>query len=809
MLRNFIVIACRNLLHHKVFSCINMLGLAIGIAASLLLLQYVAYERSYDAFHTNADNIYRIQHDTYKSGVLESRSAITYYGAAPAIKENFREVTKYVRLHRADGMFNHYNNSGELISHYEKKAFYADSTFFDIFSFPLITGDKNKILRRPSSLIISESAAKKYFGNDNPVGKTISIATAWQGGDYHVEGVFSDLPDNSHLSFDFIFSIDNLLRNEQFKHGAWYWTNFYTYLLLKPETDPIAFEQNLYTVIDTHLGRDLRKINREEKFILQPLKDIHLYSNIGAEITVNGDYRLVSFLLVISFFITGIAWLNYINLSTAKATERAREVGMRKVFGSNKPQLIKQFLIEALLLTTLSAIIAAGLFAIATPYFMQLAGKEILPSFVSQTGFWVLALGILMLGSFLSGLYPAFVLASFHPLIVIKGKFIRNKSSATLRRTMVVFQFSAAILLIVATMTVYKQLEFMRNSDLGLAIAQKVILRAPRLIKKESYLNVMDNFKHTMLRHPDVTSVSTSSEVPGQEIFWTNEFRMDTDSDNVRRIASILAVDEDFIPAYEIKILAGRNFMKERASDYGGAVLINQSALSALGFKNAEMVINKELVLGNQFRTIIGVVEDFHQQSLKNVKLPTIIQYIPWNMDYLTLSFSSSNVKGTMSAIEKVYRDIFPENAFEYFFLDDQFNQQYQTEERTWKIFILFSGLAILVACMGLFGLSSFMVIQRTKEVAIRKILGATVTNITLLLSKDLIVLVFLSFTIVTPIAAHIMNEWLLSFAYRIDIPWWAFILSGTLTAIIALLTVSFQAVRAALTNPVKSVKVD
>jgi putative ABC transport system permease protein len=809
MLKNYIVIACRNLFRHKVFSFINIVGLSIGIAASLLLLQYVAYERSYDRFHSNGHNIYRIRHDIYKKGIIESRSAISYYGAAVAIKENFQEVLRFVRLHRADGMFNYYRDNGEVISHYETKAFYADSTFFDVFSFPLVLGHKDKILRSPNSLIISASAAKKYFGDSNPLGKTISLTTEWAGGQYTVEGVFHDIPENTHLKFDFLFSIHNLLSNGQFKNGAWYWTNFYTYLVLKPDTDPTAFQQKLSSVIDTHLGRHLRKINSEEKFMLQPLTDIHLHSDLGAEIALNGDYRIVSFLLLISFFIIGIAWLNYINLSTAKATERAREVGLRKVMGSNKTQLIKQFLVESSVLTSLSVVIALFLFVIILPHFNQLAGKEVMSELTGQNGFWIVTAIILILGSFLSGVYPAFVLSSFNPLATIKGKFIRNVGNAFLRKAMVVFQFGAAILLMIATMTVFRQLEFMRSQDLGFDISHKVIVRGPRLIKDESYLNTMDNFKNILKGYSDVKSVSASSEVPGKEIFWANEFRLGTESENVRRITSILAVDEDFIPSYDIKLIAGRNFMKDHTTDFGAAVIINESALSLLGFEDPELIIGENLILADQSKKIIGVVKDFHQMSLKQSKAPTVFQYIPWRQDYLTVSTNSKNLRATMASIENVYHDIFPENAFEYFFLDDQFNQQYQAEERAWKIFILSSALAILIACMGLFGLSSFMTIQRTKEVAIRKVLGATVTNITVLLSRDFIMLVLISFAVAAPVSWYLIDQWLQDFAYRINIPWWAFLLSGLLTLVIAFLTVSFQSVKAAFKNPISSIKVE
>ncbi|HEX6226691.1 MAG TPA: ABC transporter permease [Chryseolinea sp.] len=808
MFKNYLVIAYRNLLRHKVFSFITVTGLSVGITASLLLLQYVAYERSYDEFHHNGRNIYRIRHDTYKKGILENRSAISYYGAAPAIQQSFPQVSAFVRLHRADGMYSFYNAAGETISHYETNAFYADSTFFDIFSFPLISGDKKKILRAPNSLMISATAAKKYFGNTDPVGKTISLVTEWEGGDYTVEGIFKDIPENSHLQFDFIFSIQTLLVNNQFKHGAWYWTNFYTYLLLIPGADPAALEQKLASVIDTHLGNHLQKTNSAEILHLQPLHDIHLYSNLSGEISVNGDHTLVSFLLFISFLIVGIAWLNYINLSTAKAMERGREVGMRKIMGSTKVQLIQQFLFESSILTLISVVIGSALFVITLPYFNDFTGKESLYA-IGQSGLLPMASGVIILGSFLSGLYPAFILSSYHPLETIKGKFIRNIGSALFRKAMIVFQFGAAILLIIATLTVAKQLEFMRGHDLGLNIDHKVILRGPRLIKDKSYLNTMDNFKNALKDYSGVTSVSASSEVPGREIFWTNEFRMAKESENVRRVTSILAVDEDFISTYDITIIAGRNFMKDHVTDFGGAVIINESALYLLGFKDPETVIDQELILADQSKKVIGVIKDFHQVSLKQAKQPTILQYIPWSQDYLTVSLNTPDLKGMMANLDKVYHELFPENAFEYFFLDDLFNQQYESEERAWKLFILFSGLAIMIGCMGLFGLSSFTTLQRTKEVAIRKVLGASVVNITMLLSKDFMRLIGIAFALAIPVAWYLIHQWLLTFAHRIMVPWGAFILGGTLTAAIAVLTVSFQTVKAATQDPVKSIKMD
>jgi putative ABC transport system permease protein len=761
---------------------------------------------SYDDFHSNKENIYRIRFDSYKSEVLESSSAIGYYGAPPALKENFPEIVNYVRLHRADGMYTYHPKSGQSVSYHEKKAFYSDSTVFSVFNFELIEGNKSKVLRTVNSLVISESAAKKYFGQENPIGKTISLTTQWEGGDYLVEGVFKDVPDNSHIKFDFLIAIEGLLKNKQFKDGAWYWWNFYTYLVLQPYSNPVNLEQKFSSVIETYLGNELRRTGRQEKFTLQSLSDIHLHSNLTSETEVNGNYKTISALLIVSFIIIGIAWLNYINLSTAKATERAREVGVRKLLGSNRRRLIIQFLVESATITLIAILLATVIVLSTLPFFNQLIGRTLV--FSSQFSFWIPAIGILIIGTFFSGLYPAFQLSSFQPIVALKGKVLQSNTKVNFRKLLVVFQFSASTLLIVTTLTIFKQLQFMRNQDLGMNIKQKVVVRAPKIVKGESYINEMDYFKNRLKTNSQVVSVSASSEVPGKEIFWSNEFRMQGEPESVRKLVTILAVDEDFIPTFDMKILAGRNFSKDRASDFGSATIINESALKVLGLNNPEMAINQELTVGESTpKKIIGVVKDFHQQSLKEHNRPTIIDYIPWSQDYLTISVTGHDLRNTITSIESTYHNVFPNNAFEYFFLDDQFNLQYQTEEREWRLFILFALLSVVVASMGLFGLSSFLTIQRAKEIAVRKVLGASVPTITFLLSRDFIKLVLLALVLTVPISWFLMKQWLMGFAYHIDVPLSGFVLSAVLMILIAFLTISFQTVKAAFTNPVHSLK--
>jgi len=805
MFLNFLTIAHRSLFRRKMFSLINIAGLAIGIAASLLLFRYISFELSYDAFHVNGDHVYRLRHDVYKEGNLDASSAISYYGAAPAIQESFPEVTNFVRLHRADGMINHHTDRGDLVSYYETCAFYADTSFFSVFSFPLIKGDKNKVLRNSASVVLSESAARKYFGDDNPLGKVVSLTSEWQGGEYVVDGVFKDIPENSHMKFDFLFAIEKLLVNPQFKNGSWYWTNFYSYLVLRPGTDPLALERKLPVVIDNHLGSYLKKINAGEKFILQPLRGIYLNSNLGAEIKVNGDSKMLSFLFIISLFILGIAWVNFINLSSAKATERAREVGTRKVLGSTKVQLIKQFLVESAALVLVSMLVAAILMFVAIPYFDALVGKEIKSDLASQAWFWMVALAVVLAGTLVSTLYPAFVIASFHPLEAIKGKQGKSIGGIRSRQAMVVFQFGASILLMIATVTIYRQLEFMRSQELGMNINKKVVIRAPKIIQGESFLNEIETFKNEVKGVSEVSHVAASSEVPGKQIFWSNEFRKKSDPDNVRKLLNILAVDDDFIPAYELKILAGRNFSKTRVSDFGSAVVINESAVRLLGFENPEAAIGREIVSGADLKTIVGVIRDFHQQSLLQANGPIVIYYIPWRQDFLTLSVNG-DVKDALATIKGIFHDTFPGNAFDYFFLDDQFNRQYLSDERSWKIFVLFSVLAIVVACMGLFGLASFVVTRRSKEIALRKILGASVANVALMLTNDFIRLVVIAFLMAVPLSWIFIDAWLRDFAYRVNIPWWTFIPAGVLAGLIALLTVGFHSIKVAMTNPIKAI---
>lgn len=802
MLKIYLTIAWRTLLKHKSISLIMIIGLSLSMSAFMLITRYVFDELSYDEFHQNADRIYRIQLNDYKNKILTNSSALGYYAEGVAIKESVPDVEDFVRLHRADGMLSHRKPNGELVSFQEKNGFYADASFFKIFSFPLIKGSANQVLQSPESVVVSASMAKKYFGNENPIGKILQLKSEWQGGNYLVSGVFADVPANSHFHFDFIFSIQNLLKNEQFANGGWYWANFYTYLLLKPEAKAKSVENLLPSVIEKPLTRLWQRYNVSQTMTLQAITDIHLNPLSNSEIEPGGNIEIIYVLIIVAILIVVIGLLNYINLSTVMGMERAKEVGVRKTLGSGKGQLIGQFLFESFIFNFLALAIGTGLFLIATQFITQ-ADFSIL----TQPVFYLTIIGVSCLGFVLSGFYPAFVLSSFKPIVVLKGRLSSNASGKSLRKGLVIFQFSASIMLIISTIVINQQINFMQRQDLGMNIEQKLIINTPRILRTGSFTNDIAFFKARILANTGVKSVTASSSVPGKEIFWTAEFQRLHEAADKFTLCYVVAIDEDFIPAYQIKLLAGRNFTKEMILD-DNAIVINETAMRAFGFLTPESALNQEI--GDVLpKKIVGVVKDFHQESLKSSTQPVVFYHIPWNSAFMTLNLQSKDIKNTLFMIEEIYKNAFPNNAFEYFFLDTYFQQQYESDERLAKLFNWFAGLAIYIACLGLLGLAMFTARNRTKEIGVRKVLGATVGSIVVLLSKDFLKPVFWAMLIASPLAWYAIDWWLQSFAYRIAIEWWVFVVAGLTAALIAILTISFHSIKSALMNPVKSLKIE
>jgi putative ABC transport system permease protein len=805
MFKNYLKIGLRNLLRHKGYSLINIAGLAAGLASCLVIMLYIKFEISYDNFHRNGDQVYRVRMDRFKNNELSFRSAVTYPAVGPAMKRDIPGILEYARLLPTSGTMQYHDRIFR-----EEKLFYADSAFLKIFSFPLVQGHREGALSEPYTAAVSASMAKKYFGEANPLGEIIKFNGTT---DLKIAEVFQEVPANSHLHFNALISLATLKAfldpetRKSFEEN-WGWYDFYTYILTSPGTGRAALEAQFPALIEKYKGKALRANNAREEFILQPLRDIHLYSNLSWEAAVNGNGKLIYFLLIIALFIIVIAWVNFVNLSTARALERAREVGVRKVVGAARSQLVKQFLLEALLINFLAAVISLTLIEAVLPYFNQLIGIKLALDLSSDADLLAGMVGLFALGALGAGVYPAVLLSSFLPTTVLKGKFTTHAKGLLLRKSLVIFQFAISIALIIGTLTVFKQLDYMRNQDLGINLRQTLVIHAPRVIRdRERLPQDLGIFKNQLLQNPSIYGFTASSGIPGRENFWINKFTVKGAKDDESQSIYVTGVDYDFITAFEIKLLAGRNFSREFGSDEKEAFVINESAARLLRFKTPEEALGKVIVWGDEERKVVGVIKDFHQASLKLTITPNIFVLAPTAASFFAVKIKTENLPDALASIQTTWNATFPDNPFDWFFLDEFFNKQYQADRQFGQVFTLFAGLAIIIACLGLFGLASYTVARKTKEIGIRKVLGASLTGIVGVLSKDFVKLVLAANLIAWPIAWYVMSRWLQDFAYRIDIGWWVFALAGGLALIIALITVSTQAIKAALANPLEALR--
>ncbi|MBD2700721.1 ABC transporter permease [Spirosoma sp. BT702] len=793
MLRNYIKIAWRNLLKNKPFFLINTLGLAVGMAACLLILQYVTFERSYDDFHPNVQNIYRIEYDSYQNGKLAYKSATSFPAIAPTLKKDFPEVEETARLYDADANVVTYDN----IHYRENNYYFADNSIFNIFKIDFLSGDPATALKDKNTVVMSETIARKYFGNQNPLGKTVKLGR----NPYLVKGVYKDYPKNSHLELDLIFSY----RTEPDAQTSWGWYDFFTYVKLKPGTNPDLFQAKILNLVQKYNPDRAKTPGNHSDLLLQPLRDIHLTSNLNQEAEVNGNGKSVAVLSIIALFILVIAWINYINLATARAMDRAKEVGIRKVAGAERFQLVVQFLMESLILNILAVLVALVIIQISAPSFNELTGRPLSLTQWLQRDLWLPAVAVFFGGTLLSGLYPAFMLSGFQPITVLKGKLSNVTGGLSLRQGLIVFQFAASVILIIGTITVYQQLRYMQNQDLGFSTSNKLIVRGVES-GDSTYEAKANAFKQELERANLVEKATASAYVPGIEILWTNGFRRLDRSDMASNTLYNTAIDYNFLEAYDIKLAAGRNFDKTFGTERRN-VLLNETAVKLLGFDNPADALGKRIRSGDTL-TIVGVVKDYHQQGLQKGHWPMLLRFLPAADRFFSLQLSSADdLPAKLAGVKAVYDKVFPGNPFEYFFLDTFFNEQYKAEQQFGKVCTLFAGLAIFIACLGLFALATFIAKQRTKEIGIRKVLGATVPSLIRLLSRDFLKLVVISIILASPLAWYAMNRWLADFAYHIAVPWWAFVLAGITSLAIALLTVSYQSIKAALMNPVKSLR--
>jgi len=805
MLRNFILIAFRNLLTNKVSSFINIFSLAIGMASCLLILQFVVFELSYDKFHSKAENIYRIQYNGYQNGKITFECAAAVPAVGPSMKENLPEVINFTRLFPISGIVTYESPDRGLISFREEKMQITDPVVFKIFDFGLIKGDTATALAGPNKAVISENAAKKYFGEEDPINKMIRFDGGWE---FMITGVFEDVPQNSHIKFDLLLSyetLNNATENES--ETAWGWYDFNTYVLVEENTniDDLQKKWDKYLYDIRHEEWESR--NGKQDFLFQPLLDIHLYSNLlqESEPQEQGDGNTVYFLSIIAFFILFIAWINYINLSTAKSVERANEVGLRKMMGALRTQLIRQFLIESIIINLIAALISILIFTLSMSFFNELIGKEVPLSLFESTWFWLALIILFVTGAIFAGIYPAFVLTAFKPAEVLKGKFNSSKRGLFMRRILVVFQFTASVFLITGTIIVYNQLRYMMNKDLGINISENLVLRGPG-VTDSLYSEKLLSFKTEVLRNSDIRSLTAGTNVPGNEIYWTRGIkRLNGGPEGFVTVYNV-GIDYDYLENFKLKVLEGRNFSNEFPSD-NQALILNRSLFDILEFNSTEEAINEEVVLGGDTMRIIAIIEDYNQMSLKNNTAPIVFKYLPASSSFFAMKINSKKTQDILADVEKIWNLYFPGNPVEYFFLDEFFNKQYVKDQQFGKVFTLFSILAIIVACLGLFGLASYTITQRTKEIGIRKVLGSSVFRVVGLFIIDFIKPILISILISIPLSWIIMNNWLEGFPYRIGIHPFYFLISSIIVLFISIVTVGIQTLMAAYTNPAQSLR--
>lgn len=800
MLGNYFKIAWRNLLKNKAFSSINIMGLSIGISICFIIMLFVQDELSYDRFNTKADQIYRI---VFKASINGGKiyEANVMPPVAAALKAEYPEVGEVTRL----------NVNGRTKVTYKDKSFkenglvLVDSNFFSVFTLPFIKGDPKTALMETKTIVLTKETAKKYFDGEEPIGKLLEIDHEF----FKVTGVIDKIPANSHFHFDFFVSLSNL---PYAKDPSWLSSGMFTYLVLKKGYDYKKLEAKFPGMVEKYMGPQIQKSmgmslsqfrtkGNELGFALQPLTSIHLAAASNFEFEPGGDMRYVYIFGAIAIFMLLIACINFINLSTAGASKRAKEVGIRKVMGSARLELVKQFMLESVLVTFISLLISIALIQLVLPVFNDLSGKNLSLRLNLAQMIIFLSLGILV--GLIAGIYPAFFLSSFKPIATLKGKMSAGIKSFGLRSSLVVFQFFISVCLITGTIVVYQQMKFIQNTKLGYNKDQLIVLPNSYILGKNEKV-----FKERLLHDPRVVNVTVSGYKPAGPSNNNNALAYPADKENMVMKTLEYKVDEQYIPTLGIEMVSGRNFSAAMTTDSLG-MIINETAAKAFGMGNravGQRIVRQNSDRGNNVAyTVIGVVKDFHFRSLHETISPLLMVLNPESG--LIVKVKTKNISGLLASMKQQWSKFSPEEPFAYDFMDELYNKTYAAEQKTGRILNIFAVLTILVACMGLFGLATYTAEQRSKEIGIRKVLGASVTQVTQMLSKEFLKLVLIACIIAFPLSFWAMHQWLQDFAYRIDISWWVFVLAGITALFIALFTVSFQAIKAALANPVESLR--
>lgn len=804
MFRNYVKVALRNLWKNKSFSAINILGLAVGLATCLLISLYIMDEVSYDRYNEKADRIYRINADIrFGGGDLRLTVASDPLGAT--LKRDYPQVEEYTRVYNSSGA-KLVKKGNQFIS--ENNVAHVDSTFFNVFTLSAVSGNTHTALNEPNSVVLTESAARKYFGKEAALGKVIEADQT----PYKVTAVIRDMPPHSHFRFDFLFSMDNV----QYGWGNFLSNNFQTYIVLKEGTDYKAFQKNFRQVIRKYVipqAKQFMQINSIEEFeragnkleySLIPLTKIHLYSDRFPELGVNGSIQYVYIFGVVALFVLCIACINFMNLSTARSATRAREVGIRKVLGSQKSALVRQFLLESVLTVLFALLLAIAIAYLVLPYFNELAAKTLSISSLFSSGWLPVTILLPLVVGGLTGIYPALFLARFKPITVLKGNIGTRFKKSNLRSALVVFQFTTSIILIIGTLVVYRQLHYMQTRNLGFNKDQVLIIDGTGILGAGA-----EAFKNEVLAMPGVVSGTLSGFLPVSSSRNDNSFSTSPVIDSKTGInMQRWAVDYDYIPTMGMTMVQGRNFSKSFSDS--SAVIINETAARLMGFDHP---VGKKLYGYNDGNNpvayeIIGMVRNFHFESMRQNIGPLCMVVGPSNW-LASFRVNTAHIQTLVRNIEGKWKTLAPGMAFSYRFMDEAFDEMYRAEQRVGTVAITFTGLAIVIACLGLFGLVTYSTEQRIREIGIRKVLGASVSNIVVMLSTSFLRLVLLAVVIAAPIAWLVMHRWLEDFAYRAHLSWWVFVVSGLAALLIAVITLSVQATKAALVNPVKNLRTE
>ena len=812
----------RNILKHKLFTLINIMGLAIGLTSSVLIIMHVSHENSYDTHWNKADDIYRISYNRYQNGALSFKSARTPGGMARVLREKVPEVIGGTELFK--DIVTVYNENNQID---DIRMFATDSTFFSVFKLDFINKQGDNPLIGLYSSVISESAAISLFGTADAVGKWYKVCQGWR---FCVTGVYRDLPSNIHLPFDMLLSIptyefyfqnwDDATGTEIIKNPdahinkkpvtSWDWgyNGYYTYLLTSPNSDPLRIESEIRKIANDYT-QEITQNDGSTEFHLQPIKSIHLNSNLEHEVMPNGDRNSVMALVFIALVIICFAWINFINLTLVRAVEHAKSVGLHRIAGAVKKQLAVQFMLEALVTNLISILIALILLFLIKDLFAEITGMSVAASIS-----WIYRIILLILvitGILISGLAPALYLASYGPIDLFKGIRSSSSSNLDLRKILVVTQFAASIFLLVVVLTVFKQINYMKTRDLGVNIKQTIVTYSPPTMnRRPTIIPKLKSYKSMIRNIPGIEEICSSSALPGREILWKRQdIRKIQDPPNTVKTYAYTYIDYDFIKAFDLNLIAGRDY-SESENENGNVVIINEMALRQLGFQKAGEALNSFILVGDKQFEIVGILKDFHQESLKSEIKPILFFFgYLWMSDigYYSIRINSSDLKNTITRIEEVWKKVYPEDHFKYFFLDEDYNSQYRSVISFGHVFTLFSLLAIFVAGIGLFGLAVYSTNLRTKEIGIRKVNGARNSEILFLLNKDFAKWVAIAFIIAVPLAWYIMHNWLANFAFRTSQNPWIFMMAGAGAMMVALISVTWQSWKSAVRNPVEALK--